>query len=62
MTVIKESVSKYEECKVLCDGNIQCDHIIEAGRPNIVEAERKGKKCIIINITGPGDNRIREKE
>lgn len=39
-----------------------CNHIIEAKRPDVVVVEKKGKKCMIINIVAPWGNRIHEKE
>eukprot|EP00794_Sanderia_malayensis_P002808 gene2808-biopygen2319 len=41
--------------------NIQCDHLIEARRPDIVVVIKGERKCIIIDIAVPGDSRISEK-
>ena len=42
--------------------NIQCDHVIEARRPDIVVVNKQEKKCTIIDIAIPADKRIGEKE
>ena len=55
-----DSVSENDEVKLLWDVNIQCDHIIEARRPDIVVVNKQGRKCAIITL--PADKRIGEKE
>ena len=47
---------------MLWDFNVQCDHIIEATRPDIVIVEKDEKVCKIIDIAIPGDSRLVEKE
>ena len=47
---------------MLWDFNIQCDHIIEARRPDILIVEKEEKVCKIIDIAIPGDSRVAEKE
>ena len=42
--------------------NIQCDHKIEARRPDIVIINKVEKSAIIIDVAIPGDKRIDEKE
>ena len=42
--------------------NIQCDHVIEAGRPDIVVVDKENNKVIIVVITSPWDHRVYEKE
>ena len=42
--------------------NIQCDHVIEARRPDIVVVNKQDRKCTIIDIAVPADKRIGEKE
>ena len=32
---------------------IQCDHVIEAKRPDIVVLEKENKKAIIVDIASP---------
>jgi len=44
------------------DVSIQCDHAIEARRTDIVVANKQERKCTIIDIAVPADNRIGEKE
>ena len=46
---------------MLWDFNIQCDHIIEARRPDILIVEKEEKVCKIIDIAIPGDSRVAEK-
>ena len=41
---------------------IQCDHQIEYRKPDIVVVDKAEKKCAIIDVAIPGDNRIGEKE
>ena len=57
-----DSVSENDEVKLLWDMNIQCDHVIEARRLDIVAVNKQKKKCTIIDIAVPGDKRIGEKE
>lgn len=47
---------------LLWDMNIQCDHTIEARRPDIVIIDKVEKSAIIIDVAIPGDKRINEKE
>ena len=42
--------------------NIQCDHVIEARKSDIVVVNKQERKCAIVDIAAPGDKRIREKE
>ena len=51
-----------ERCKILWDMTIQCDHIIEARRPDIVVVEKDSNKAIIVDIASPWDHRVYEKE
>ena len=41
--------------------SIQCDHVIEAIRPDIV-VEKESNKAIIVDIASPWDHRVYEKE
>ena len=41
---------------------IQCDHVIEARRPDIVVVEEESNKAIIVDIVSPWDYRVYEKE
>ena len=42
--------------------NIQCDHTIEARRPDIVIIDKVEKLAIIVDVAIPGDKRIYDKE
>ena len=42
--------------------SIQTDHVIEAGRPNLVAVDKKERSCKIIDFAVPRDSRIEEKE
>ena len=55
-----ESVVKNEGVTLLWDVNIQCDHIIEARRPDIVLINKQEKSCLIIDIAIPGEVRVHE--
>ena len=57
-----EGVVENEKCKILWDMTIQCDHVIEARRPDIVLVERENNKVIIVDIASPRDHRVYEKE
>ncbi|XP_068712746.1 uncharacterized protein [Montipora foliosa] len=57
-----EGVVENEKCKILWDMTIQCDHVIEARRPDIVVVEKKNNKAIIVDIASPWDHRVYEKE
>ena len=50
-----------DKVKLLWDFTIQCDHQIEHRRPDMVVVEKTERKCIIIDIAIPGDNRVGEK-
>ena len=41
---------------------IQCDHVIEARRPDIVVVEKENNKAIIVDIASPWGHRVYEKE
>ena len=56
-----ESVVENERNKILWDVSIQCDHVIEARRPDVV-ISNKDKNCFIVDIAIPGDSRLSEKE
>ena len=51
-----------EICKILWDMTIQCDHVIEARRPDIVVVEKESDKAIIVDIASLWDHRVYEKE
>ena len=41
--------------------NIQCDHVIEARRPNIVIVNKQERKCTIIDIAVPADKKAKRR-
>ena len=48
--------------KLLWDVSIQCDHVIEARRPDIVIINKLDRTCFIVDIAVPDDSRISHKE
>lgn len=58
----RETASENTTHKLLWDMNIQFDHTIEAGRPDIVIMDKVEKSAIIIDVAIPGDKRKNEKE
>ena len=56
----KGVVENYD-VKLIWDINIQCNNIIEAGRPDLILVDKKGKSCVIVDIAVPGDCRVLEK-
>ena len=50
-------VEESKICKILWDMTIQCDHIIEATRPDIVVVEKESNKSIIMDIVRHGIKR-----
>ena len=57
-----ESVAENENFKISWDFTIQCDHIIEARRPNIVVVDKVKNKTMIIDMAIPGETRECNKE
>ena len=57
-----EGVVENEKCKILWDMTIQCDHVIDARRSDIVLVERENNKAIIVDIASPRDHRVYEKK
>ena len=57
-----ESVLRKGNIKLLWDFNIQCDHEIEARRPDIVVVNENEKECKIVDVAVPWDSRVRAKE
>ena len=62
MSIIRTGVIENETVKILWDMTIQCDHYIEARRPDILVVEKESKKALIIDIASPGDCNVGEKE
>ena len=48
--------------KILWDFTIQCDHMIEARRPDIVVVYKVKKETMIIVVAKPGDTKVCDKE
>ena len=44
------------------DINLQCDHVIEARRPDIAIIDKRGQSGIIVDIAVPADGRVHEKK
>ena len=57
-----ESVVENKNFKILCDLTIQCDHMIEARRPDIVVVDQIKKETMIIKKAIPGDTSACGKE
>ena len=57
-----QSVLENEEAKILWDFTIQCNHLIQSRRPDIVVVEKEKKECKIIDIAVPNDVRVGNKE
>ena len=57
-----QSVLENEEAKILWDFTIQCDHLIQSRRPDIVVVEKEKKECKIIDVAVPNDVRVGNKE
>ena len=53
---------KSDRIKLLWDINVQCDHVIEARKPDIILVNKESKVCAIIDVAIPGDIRVCEKE
>ena len=57
-----DGVIENESVKILWDMTIQCDHLVEARRQDILVLEKDSKKTLIINIASFGDHKVVEKE
>ena len=57
-----ESVIENEDFKVLWDFTIQCDHMIETKRQDIVVVDKVKKVTMITDVAVPGDTRVCDKE
>ena len=55
---VPDSVSENNEVKLLWDMNLQCHHVIEDRRPDIVVVNKQERKCAIVDIAVPGDKRL----
>ena len=57
-----ESVVENENFRILWVFIMQCDHMIEARRPDIVVANKVEKETMIIYVAIPGDTRVCDKK
>ena len=57
-----EKVVENDSWKILSDGTIQTDHVIEARRLDMVQIDKTNNECKIIDLACPFDRRIEEKE
>ena len=57
-----EKVVENDSWKILSDGTIQTDHVIEARRLDMVQIDKTKNECKIIDLACPFDRRIEEKE
>ena len=57
-----ESVVENKNFKILWDFIIQCDHMIEYRRPDIVVIDKVKKETMIIDVAVPRDTRVCDKE
>ena len=58
-----ERVVENEGFKVLWDYfNVQCDRMVEARRPDIVFVDKQAREAKIIDMTIPGDARVKNRE
>ena len=53
-----ESVVENKNVKVLWDFTIQCDHMIEARRPDIAVVDKVNKETMITDVAIPWDTRV----
>ncbi len=59
---VPDKVVETDQFKILWDFNIQTDHVIEYGRPDVVVLDKTKKMCHLIDIAQPGDIRVAKKE
>ena len=57
-----EIVVENKNFKIPWDFTIQCDHVIEARRSDVVVDDKVKKETMIIDVTIPGDARVYDKE
>ena len=59
---VRSNVVENKKIKILWGFTIQCDHMIEAGRPDIVIVDKIKKETMIIDVAVPGDARVCDNE
>ena len=57
-----DKVAENDDVKLLWDFHIQTDHVIPSRRPDILIVKKKEASAIIIDISVPGDTRIKDAE
>ena len=57
-----EFIPENETHKLLCDFEIQTDHLISAGRPDLIWINKKEKNCRIVDFAVSVDHRVKLKE
>ena len=57
-----QGVVESDKVKMIWDFMIQFDHYIECRKADVVVVENEEKKCTIIDIAIPGNNRVGVKE
>ena len=57
-----ENVDENKNLKIPWDFTIQCDHIVEARRPDTVVVDKVKKETMIIDVAIPRDTRVCDKE
>ena len=57
-----ENVAENQNFKLLWGFTIQCDHMIEARRPDVVVIDKVKKETMIVDVIIPGDTRVCNKE
>ena len=57
-----ESVLENDMHKLLCDFEIQSDHLISARRPDLIIINKKETTCRIVDFTVPADHRVKRKD
>ena len=55
-------MSETDKTKVLWDFNIECDHVVEARRPDIMVEGKEDRFCKVIDVAVPADCRVNAKE
>ena len=56
-----EGAIESETVKILWDMTVQCDHYVEARRPDILVVEKSSRKALIIDIASSGDHKEKRK-
>ena len=57
-----EGVVESEKFKILWDFAVYCDRKIDVRRPDIVFIDKKEREVVKIDVSIPGDDRVKDKE